>query len=276
MPSCPGYTELAKSVSDNVKPLLRMGAYPPTLNRRVILIATASINSKNIFSNGLFQNIYLIYRIAEAVGWLPLFLVSEKPKTIDDIPNILRSCRIVSLEEIIKQPIPVGIYLEIGMSVDAPMRKFMKALGARICKLYLGNILNIDIETPVFYFPITFLHHSIGEQDEIWVSPHYLQHAQYAAALNHVAPGSTCQRIAPYIWDSSMLTDDGRRKLSWRPTQPGEKEIIIIMEPNISFQKSSLVPIMAAEAFCRKYPDWNGEVIVVNGEKLLHSQYFIK
>ena len=271
----PGYTELAPGPGDNVKPIVSMNAYPPTLNRRAILIATASINSQNIFTNGLFQNIYLIYRMAEAVGWLPIFLVSEKPKTIDEIPTVLHSCRIASIEEMIKNPIPIGIYLEIGMSIDAQMRRFMKSLGARICKLYLGNILNIDIETPIFYFPLTFLHHSTGEQDEIWLSPHYLQHAQYAAALNDIEPGSKSQRIAPYIWDPSILTDDGRRQLSWRPTQAQEKEIILIMEPNISFQKSSLVPIMAAEAFCRKNPDWNGEVLVVNGEKLLQSQYFV-
>jgi hypothetical protein len=271
----PGYTQLATGPGDNVKPIFPITELPPTMNRRVILIATAAINSHNIFTNGLFQNIYLIYRMAEAVGWLPIFVVSEKPKTLDDIPKSLHNCRIASIEDIIKQPIPVGVYLEIGMSVDTELRKYLKMLGARICKLYLGNILNIDIETPTFYFPMTFIHHSVGAHDEIWVSPHYLQHAQYAAALNHVTPGSKSQRIAPYIWDPSILMDDGRRQLSWRPTAQGEKPVILIMEPNISFQKSSLVPLMAAEAFCRKHPDWDGEILVVNGEKLLQSQFFL-
>ena len=273
----PGYTELAPGPADAIKPLFKMTDLPPTLNRRVILIATAAINSRNIFSNGLFQNIYLIYRIAEAIGWLPIFVVSEKPKTMDEVPKVLHTCRIATLEVIVKQPIPVGIYLEIGMSVDTQMRRYIKMLGARICKLYLGNILNIDIETPVFYYPLTFIHHSVGEHDEIWVSPHYQQHAQYAAALNHVKPGSTAQRIAPYIWDSSILMDEGRRQLSWRPTDvaKGEKPVILIMEPNISFQKSALVPLMAAEAFCKKHPDWDGQVLVVNGEKLLQSQFFL-
>jgi hypothetical protein len=271
----PGYTELAPGPSDAIKPLLKMTDLPATLNRRVILIATATINSANIFSNGLFQNIYLIYRMAEAVGWLPIFVVSERPKSMDEVPKVLHTCRIATIDEIVKQPIPVGIYLEIGMSIDTQTRQYIKMLGARICKLYLGNILNIDIETPVFYYPMTFIHHSVGAHDEIWVSPHYQQHAQYAAALNHVVPGSTAQRIAPYIWDQSILMDEGRRQLSWRPTANGEKPVILIMEPNISFQKSALVPLMAAEAFCRKHPDWDGEVLVVNGEKLLQSQFFL-
>jgi len=275
MSKLPGYTEIAPGPTDSIKPCTSMTAIPPLLNRRVILIATASINAQNIFSNGLFQNIYLIYRLTEAIGWLPIFVVSEKPKCLDDIPKVLHNCRIAGIDDIVKQPLPASIYLEIGMSVDVNMRRFLKMLGARICKLYLGNILNIDIETPLFYFPMTFLHHSIGEQDEIWVSPHYQQHAQYAAAINHIEPGSKHQRIAPYIWDPSILLDDGRRQLQWRPKQANEKQILLIMEPNISFQKCSLMPLMAAEAFYRKNPTWDGEVVVVNGEKLIQSTYFL-
>jgi hypothetical protein len=271
----PGYTELAPGPGDSVKPFLPIKSLPPLLNRRVILIATAAINSANIFTNGLFQNIYLIYRMAEAIGWLPIFIVSEKPKSLDEIPKILQNCRVTSIDEMVKQPIPIGIYLEIGMSVDPAMRKYLKLLGAKICKLYLGNILNIDIETALFYHPMTFIHHSVGGHDEIWVSPHYLQHSQYAAALNHIEVGGPGQRIAPYIWDPSILLDDGRRKLAWRPRNSGEKQVLLIMEPNISFQKSSLVPIMAVEAFYKKNPDANFELIVVNGEKLVQATYFL-
>lgn len=271
----PGFTELAPGPSDSVKPFIGMKTLPSLLNRRVILIATAAINSQNIFSNGLFQNIYLIYRIAEAIGWLPIFVVSEKPKTLEEVPTILQNCRITSLDEMVKQPIPIGIFLEIGMSVDPSLRNYFKLLGAKICKLYLGNILNIDIETPLFYHPMTFLHHSTGSHDEIWVSPHYAQHAQYAAALNNITVGGPGQRIAPYIWDPSILLDDGRRQLTWRPCASGEKQTILIMEPNISFQKCSLVPIMAMEYFYKKNPTANFEVIVVNGEKLTKSSYFL-
>lgn len=269
----PGNTELAPGKCNSLIPLIKMLSFPTLLNRRVLLIATSSINSQNIFSNGLFQNIYLIYRMAEAVGWLPIFIVNEKPKTIEEIPTILHTCRIVSIDEMVKQPIPIGVYLEIGMSVNVELRNYLKQLGARICKLYLGNILNIDIETPIFYHPNTFIHHSVGGQDEIWTSPHYFQHSQYASALNLLDPSST--RIAPYIWEPSILLDNGRRYISWRPIEKQENPIILIMEPNISFQKSSLVPIMIAEAFYKKNPLWDGEVIVVNGEKLLQSTFFL-
>ena len=173
-----------------------------------------------------------------------------------------------------KQPIPIKAYIEIGMSIDPGLRKFLKMTGAKICKLYLGNILNIDIETPVFYPGMNFSHHVVGEMEEIWVSPHYGQHSEYASVLNHVDPARGKPLIAPYIWDPCILTDNEKRQLAWRPPQPGEIEKIIIMEPNISFQKSSLVPIMAMERWFRKHPGWNGEIHIFNGERMMNTPLF--
>jgi hypothetical protein len=46
------------------------------------------------------------------------------------------------------------------------------------------------------------------------------------------------------------------------------------MEPNISFQKTSVVPIMAMERWFRKHPEWTGEICVYNGERLLGTPFF--
>jgi hypothetical protein len=170
----------------------------------------------------------------------------------------------------------VKAYIEIGMSIDSQLRRFLRLCGAKICKLYLGNILNIDIETAVFYPQMNFNHHVIGELDEIWVSPHYFQHAEYACVLNHVSPLKKNPKVAPYIWDSTILTDGGKRSLRWRPTNPGsgEKDVFLILEPNISFQKATLVPLMILETWVRKHPDWKGEIHVVNGERLMMIPFF--
>lgn len=260
--------------TSQLKPYKEIKDLAPLVQRPIVLLATATITDENIFSNGLFQNIYFFYKMFDAMGWIPILLVNTKPKQLDGIPEILRSCRVLCVEDLVKQPIPVKIYMEIGMSLDPSLRKFLKMIGARICKLYLGNILNIDTETPVFYPGMNFSHHVIGELDEVWVSPHYKQHDEYAAALNHVDPTTIRPKVAPYIWDPTVLTDDGRRRIQWVPKQPHETEKIIIMEPNISFQKTSLVPILAMERWYRKHPDWNGEVCVYNGERLMSTPFF--
>ncbi len=48
----------------------------------------------------------------------------------------------------------------------------------------------------------------------------------------------------------------------------------MILEPNISFQKCSLVPLMILEAWYRNNKGWNGEVVIINGERLLMIPFF--
>ena len=270
----PGMTRLGKEPCAELKPYKPMETIPSLIQRPILILATATITDDNIFSNGLFQNIYLFYKMFDAMGYSTLLLVNTKPKNLDGIPDVLRSCRVIAVEDLIKQPIPVKVYIEIGMSIDTTIRRFLKMVGAKTCKLYLGNILNIDTETPVFYPGMNFAHHVVGEIEEIWVSPHYGQHAEYASALNHVKLDTPRAKVAPYIWDPVILTDDGRRRISWTPPQPNEPHKIIIMEPNISFQKTSLVPIMAMERWYRKHKDWKGEVHVFNGERLGMTPFF--
>ena len=239
------------------------------IQRKVILLATATITEENLFSNGLFQNVYVFYRMFEAMGFLPLMIVNKKPENAEKIPWYMRDLRLISVEEIAKNPIPVSVYIEVGMSIDSQMRKYLKMCGAKIAKLYLGNIINIDIETPIFYPTMHFAHHVIGELDEIWVSPHYTQHAEYARALNHIDIRKP-NAIVPYVWDSQILFGNGDRKFEWCKG----KETFLVLEPNISFQKCSLVPLMIIEKWYRANKSWNGEIVVINGERLLLIPFF--
>jgi hypothetical protein len=273
MDSLPGMNDCEKGPSDSCRVLPI--AWQPLQTRKVIILATATIHDHSLFVNGLFQNVYILYKLFDSMGFAPIMLVNDKPKDINTVPSILRHVRMLTVEDIVKSPIPIHLYLEIGMSIDPNLRRLFRMSGAKVAKLYLGNILNIDTETPMFYNGMHFSHHVVGEIDEIWVSPHYKQHQEYAAVLNHVDPDCDSMKIAPYVWDPSILTLDGTRNLKWRPRAAGEKETFIILEPNISFQKSALIPILIAERNYRmnKRPI---EVIVGNGDRFMKNPFFLE
>ena len=270
----PGMTRLEKGPTDDYHVYKKITEIPNLLDRKIILLATATITDDNIFANGLYQNVFFLLKTFDAMGYMPILIVNDKPKSLEKIPSILRSCRVICAEDLIKQPIPVSAYIEIGMSIDHIMRKYLKMIGSKTCKLYLGNILNIDIETPIFYPGMNFAHHVVGEIQEIWTSAHYGQNVSYACALNNVEPDNDKIKVAPYVWDYAILTDGGKRSIGWKPREPGEKEVFVIMEPNISFQKSSIIPLMILEAWYRKHPDWKGEIVVINGERLMQVPFF--
>lgn len=273
-PGMTRYLEDGSRTNAGVVPYTKLQTLSPLIQRNIVLLATAVITEENLFSNGLFQNVYVFYRMFESMGWLPLLIVNKKPDNFEKVPAYMRDLRLISVEEIAKNPIPVKLYIEIGMSIDSNMRRFLRMCGAKICKLYLGNILNIDIETPIFYPSMHFAHHVIGDLDEIWVSPHYTQHSEYARALNHVSLQKSSAKVVPYIWDPQILTKNGERVFQWRPAQKPEEDVFLVLEPNISFQKTSLIPLMILEAWFRRNPEWKGEVVVVNGERLLLIPFF--
>jgi hypothetical protein len=269
----PGMTRMGGVSVHPSLPFKDISEIASLVHRPIILLATATITDENIFANGLFQNVFILYKMFDAAGWTPILTVNEKPKSLDRIPEVLRNTRVVSVEDLVKQPLPVKAYIEIGMSIDQNVRRFLRMIGAKIYKLYLGNILNIDTETPVFYPAMNFSHHVIGEIDAVFVSPHYGQHAEYAQALNHVDPTKE-PKIAPYVWDPCILTNEGKRNVQWRPKKPDEKETFVIMEPNISFQKTSYFSLIALEGWYRNHKDWNGQIVVVNGERIMNIPFF--
>jgi len=233
-----------------------------------VLLTTVNISDDHIWANGLFQNIYILYKMMEVLGFEPVLMVDNLENNKD--ATIVKRFRITDFKQYIAAPFKVIAYLEMGMSCDASIRRFFRNMGAKVAKLYMGNILNIDIETITFYPTTNFSHHVAGEIDEIWVSPHYDIHAEYAGVINGLY-GKT--RIAPYVWDPMFIEEHGSKYDATGLSQQSPR-VFLIMEPNISFQKNALVPILALEAYYRKRPHLVDHVIVVNGVKFKDNPYF--
>jgi len=233
-----------------------------------VLLTTVKISDDHIWANGLFQNIYILYKMMEVLGFEPVLMVDNLDNNKD--ATIVKRFRITDFKQYIAAPFKVIAYLEMGMSCDASIRRFFRNMGAKVAKLYMGNILNIDIETITFYPATNFSHHVAGEIDEIWVSPHYDIHAEYAGAINGLF-GKT--RIAPYVWDPMFIEEHGSKYDATGLSQQSPR-VFLVMEPNISFQKNALAPLLALEAYYREHPHLVDHVIVVNGNKFKDNPYF--
>lgn len=253
----PGLTELV----GYKKPICN-SIFESKTTKPVILIATASINSKNIFNNGLYQNILTLYKLYEILGYT-VYLLTDNDETMDDY-------KVIKPDQLIRNPVGIKYYIEIGMSVSAAFRNYLKEIGAKRVKLYLGNILNIDIETINSTPGLDFPHHVSGDLDEIWTSPHYGQHMEYAAVINRLSPTNTL--IVPYVWDRCFIKDITK----WSKPNNWRNVDIIIAEPNISYQKCYLLPLLLVESFAKAVPEWKGKVIIMNSDRLQGNIHMIK
>jgi len=248
---------------------------PPILptgsTRHIIILATNDVNDKTLFLNGLTQNILILYDMFESLGYRS-YLLHNNTDTNSEKKQFISNYKAITSQDLVKQGLPIKTFIEIGMSIDAATRGYLHSVGAKIVKLYLGNILNIDIETIQNYGSMFFNHHVVGEIDEIWTSPHYEQHVEYAAVLNQCPINKGL--VVPYVWDPCFMTQYGSKAtMDWLPPLLiGEKswinQNVVIMDPNISFQKCSFYSLLLCEEFAKKYPDWRGKVVVINGDRL--------
>lgn len=258
----PGCTELP--TSEGGFPVL--GGLSRKAARPIVLLASNAINDATLFINGLTQNIVVLYHLFESLGWSPRLLQHSVTEGAER-QAFLGRYRYTSHPEVVRSTEKVRLLIEIGMSLDPETRAHLRNMGTKIVKLYLGNILNIDIETIQNYSSQFFNHHLVGELDEIWTSPHYAQHVEYAAVLNRVPAERGI--VVPYVWEPCFLERYGsREELEWTDKGDWMHRDVIIMDPNISFQKCSFYSLLLVEAFARAYPAWRGKVYVVNGDRL--------
>lgn len=233
---------------------------------KIILIATAQVTGKTLFNNGLYQNIILLYKLLESMGHQPYLLLDKIPESRDILTE--ENYRLTLPEDIIAKNIIPHIYIEVGMSVAQIFSDWLKTKGTKIVKYFLGNTLNIDIENSPLQNKVYFTHHSLTYPDEIWTSPHYAQHLEYMCSIYQVP--FTSGHIAPYLWDPQFIEN------ITTPTLPPNYETgdIVIAEPNFSFQKSALYPLILADTYAKEHPEWKGRVKVMNAGPLTINGHF--
>jgi hypothetical protein len=236
-----------------------------TKEKPAVILASNEITDDTVFLNGLTQNIVILYDLFESMGYSAYIFENAASASPNRNPFLLKY-RKITTEHLVKQGMKnVRAFIEIGMSIDELTRGYLRSIGAKIVKLYLGNILNIDIENIHCYSSAFFHHHIVGEIDETWTSPHYYQHMDYASVLNRTPMENG--KIAPYVWDTCFI-ENYAKNMRWKPAADWRNTDIVIMDPNISFQKYSFYSVLLAEAMARATPEWKGRVHIINGDRM--------
>lgn len=238
----------------------------------LIIIATTRVDEEGIWRNGLFQNIYLFCRLFKLIGYETELFVNNPEECSES--KLAARFTVFDIRRLATDPLlRIHALLEIGMNCGDQVRDLFRVHGAKIVKVYLGNILNIDTEVPMFMPASDFCHHLPGRIDDVWLSPHYAANSEYARVISR---SPRVPRIAPYVWDPCFITRDGAMSPRW--IAPKGLQGFTIIEPNISFQKCSFIPLMILEAYYRKTGGAGGskmgKCIMINGDKLVSNPFF--
>jgi len=259
-----GFTE--ESIIQPIsQPKFSLSSIKTSSEIKAIFLTTTKIPDHHLWANGLFQNVFVLYTMFEAAGYQPFFFVDSVKNNPES--ELHKSIRVTDMDTFMKAPFRLHAYIELGMSCAPNIRNAFRTIGAKVIKVYLGNILNIDIETPMFYPEMNFSHHVIGGLDEIWVSPHYWAHKGFSGRINGITSKA---KVCPYVWDSRFIQAN-KDIYQHRMVPPYS---FTVMEPNISFQKNSFFPIMMVEALFKKSPHLVQDCVVINGDKFKNNPFF--
>jgi hypothetical protein len=202
---------------------------------------------KEIFSNGINQNILFFYNLLHKKGY-DTYLITDK-KYLDEKYNFLDFRNQEEMNSL-------DYYIQIGCSLPIKVLENMKK-NVTLIKIVLGNeyVSHIDDilheKTNNFDIESTFLF------DKVWISPHFEFSIDYYRYLYK------CQiSVCPYIWEPMYLE---------KYTGAFSKEINIgIFESNLNSNKSCFYPMI----ICDRAKQYINNVYVFNTLKLKKYKMF--
>jgi hypothetical protein len=231
----------------------------------IAISITDKINTSHLYSNGISQNIVLLYELFERLGH-NVFLVIITPREAQTITlNDNQQLNALTLEELQKKQ-SLDLFFEAGSILSKAERDAVKKLGATFVSVHYGNSLIMDMEKILFQDEKNpgFQHIADGV-DHIWISPHHAYHQSYLEILYNAKAD-----VAPFIWDSRFLKRKNFKKEDVRT--PAN---VYVMEPNISVVKNALIPMTIIEALYRKSPDSFNQAYFVNGACIKDKPYLL-
>jgi hypothetical protein len=203
----------------------------------------------SIWSNGLDQNIYFLYKMLEDMGYEP-HLISESFTAKKLLELTIEEATLYSIQKF-------DIILEVAHPLSEKLTSYFNSTGKPLISIKYGNNFMLDLEKYINKNPEA-VKMSTGtnlpfRNREIWVSEQFYKFKDYIEVLTR-----TTVKIIPYIWDSSILRmfDGGFHNQDMLVKKDDFKKIAIV-EPNINILKNCMVPL----AICEMAYDKNKEAI---------------
>ena len=212
------------------------------------------------FSNGLYQNIIILYEILERAGHTPTFIDfcdNEFPmtKNTSDL-KFLKDKRIKNVDELKKGVDSFDVVCAPGIACNTDHKVLYKHLNKNckivaitygnnlitetcdyICKEKSGTFWDEEPEEPIY--------------DACFLSPHYKFQEQF---LKTSCSENT--KILPYLWDAKFIIElselNNYDNLTYKPEG---KLNLAVVEPNLNISKNYIIPLWSVKEIIKKSPD---------------------
>ena len=243
------------------------------MNKKIKIGITIDFNISP-FSNGLQQNIIFLLKLLEDLDNIqPYLLFTGDPNKYQWINK--SSCR--PLEEIFKSDAnnyDLIILMGITMNENKINDLKEKNHNLKIIFMHCGNQVAHDIENSIYKNNLNSLITPMRGLDAIWTLPHHELNQQY------IKNYFKCEKVleVPYIWENFFIEHQIKTQKINREDliiNIKKNRNIVILEPNLTYQKNCLIPIFIVEEFERNNPGEINTCNVIGGKTLDNTDYLL-
>ena len=228
-------------------------------------IGITATHDENIWSNGLYQNIYHLYNILIEAGYKPdlvteLASVTEKTFMGNEIKLLtLDNCH------------EYDLLIEVCSTLTNRMaQKYIAELGKAAVTVQYGNEFLITIVCNSLYDKEKPAKTYMPRREGIWISPHFTHAQQALSVLNR-----TDVDICPYIWSPFFLLN-GQKEEDLLYNENWNLKHSSVLESNLYYVKTSHVPMLIIEEFYRNNPTFVENAYIFGSKFLTESMTFAR
>jgi hypothetical protein len=232
------------------------------------------------FTNGCVQQAVFIKELLTSLGFVCEFVTIQPEFRI--FPDIQEPIKLINKHTNIEHFslfLFISLHLNTIEETQIDVWKLIKSKDIKCVNLICGNLFVLHQEEFVFGHHDIMKNH-IGVEnmyDEYWVLEMYPFLVDYIKLYT----GSPVH-LVPYVWNDTILKKYMKKNnldldLDYHLVNRNKLNIVIF-EPNMSTHKSSLVPLLIAENYYKKYGKLLNKVYVFSGKKILteqHNQNFV-
>jgi hypothetical protein len=223
------------------------------------------INNKHVFSNGLMQNAYFLYEVYKQLGNICTLLSYDKDykhlKGIESIP-----VKLVSVDPSEFLTSEYDVLITVGMGISRPVYESCKRTNTFVIGFVCGNMLantteGINTESDASGF--------IGKEapvDKIWI----IEGHRYMKTFTELIRGTSAVLVR-HTWSPillEMFANERRRtkdSLYYKHVHtPTSKFNLVILEPNIGYVKTAIIPFSICEYLNKTHTDRINQVFIFN------------
>lgn len=229
-------------------------------------------SAQSLFTNGCIQQSLFIHKMLNNIDdyQCDFVTIEENYEMYDEMIPI----QIVKLyPEVIKNyDIILMVSLTLSTELNQQYLSLIKEHNVRLIDVLCGNLYVLLQEEFVFEKHNIMKNYKNPYIDEVWVLEMYEYAKKYLELVYDVPV-----KVLPYVWDTDVIkTYLKKENIQLKREHNSDKINICIYEPNMSIHKNSLIPLLIAEKFYKKYPDRLHKVYLFCKEKLTENGYYEK